>query len=430
MKSLDIHVEHVTRVEGHGNIAVKIKDGRLEECRFDVVEAPRFFEAMLRGRRYDEAAEITSRICGICSIGHVTCSLQATENALGIQPSEQTVLLRKLTLHGETLQSHLLHAYFLAAPDFFGAGSVFPLVATHRPVVERALRMKRLANEFCDLIAGRTTHPCSMVVNGFTRVPKPKELVNLKERLAAMIPDLNATVELCQTLAVPNFQRETEYVSLRRPDEYAFYNGQLVSSDGKEAPPSEYRSFTNEKVVRHSTAKHTRLSRSSYMVGALARFNNNSDLLSPMGKAAAEALNLKAPCYNTFMNTVAQVVECAHAAEDSIRLIDKLLDKGLKEEDRSHPVKAGTGIAAVEVPRGILYHEYNYDEKGHMTDANCIIPTGQNYTNLEDDMRALLPPLVEADKSKEEITLTLEMLARAYDPCISCSTHLVTVDFG
>ncbi|MGQ9631376.1 MAG: Ni/Fe hydrogenase subunit alpha [bacterium] len=424
-KDVKIDVHYVTRVEGHGNIILNVRNGKIKELRFEIPESPRFFESMLRGRKYYEAPHITSRICGICSIGHTTASLRAAEGAVGIKPSEQTVLLRKLLLHGENMQSHILHVYFLAAPDFLGVGSVFPLVATHRDVVERALRLKKLANDLCDFVGGRTTHPITTTINGFTRLPDPKGLREMQKRLRDSIPDLEATVELFKTFDIPDFTRETEYISLKRDDEYAFYDGDIASTDGKRVPESRYREMTNEFVVPHSTAKHTKASRESFMVGALARFNNNSELLSPLAKKAASELGLKAPCYNPFMNNVAQLVEVVHSVEDSIRLIDEILDRGLKEEDRSARIRAGECAAAVEVPRGILYHHYEVNDDGTIVNANCIIPTNQNMNNIEHDMMELVPWLMERDKSQKEIQLGLEMLVRAYDPCISCSVHLI-----
>ena len=126
MTQININVHQVTRVEGHGNIVLNARDGKIEELRWEVTESPRFFEAMLRGRYYEDVPHIASRICGICSIAHTTASIQATEAAFGIQPSEQTLLLRKLLYDAELLESHVLHVLFLAAPDFLGVGSVFP----------------------------------------------------------------------------------------------------------------------------------------------------------------------------------------------------------------------------------------------------------------------------------------------------------------
>ena len=427
MKSINVNVDHVTRVEGHGNIVVNVKEGKIEECKWEVVEAPRFFEAFVRGRTYLEVSHITSRICGICSIGHTLCSLQATEAALGVKISEQTRLLRRILIQGENLQSHVLHSYFLAAPDFVGAPSVFPLVKTHPDVVVRALRMKKLANDLCDVFGGRTVHPITPTVNGFTKLPEVKEMQDIRKRLVDATPDLEATLELFKTLKIPAFERETEYISLKSKEEYALYDGVIASTDAGTTPVSNYRNWTNEYLVPHSTAKYAKNVRDSYMVGALARFNNNHDQLSPRAKKASAALGLKAPCYNPFMNTVVQVVEAVHAVDESIRLIDEVLDKGLKEEDRRILLKAGKGVGAVDVPRGILFHDYTYDKNGICREANCIIPTNQNHANIQKDMEALLPQIL--GQSRDEIRLKLEMLVRAYDPCISCSTHLLKVKF-
>jgi len=427
MKYINVHVDHVTRVEGHGNIVVNVKEGKIEECRWEVVEAPRFFEAFVRGRSYLEVAHITSRICGICSVGHTLASLKATEAAMGVQISEQTRLLRRILIQGENMQSHVLHTYFLAAPDFVGAPSVFPLVKTHPEVVLRALRLKKLANDLCDVFGGRTVHPITPTVNGFTKLPEIKAIKEIRKRLAKAKPDLEATVELFKSFQIPDFKRETEYISLKSKEEYALYDGVIASTDAGTTPVENYRQWTNEYCVPHSTAKYTKNVRESYMVGALARFNNNYEQLSPGAKKAAAELGLKAPCYNPFMNNIAQLVEVVHAVEESSRLIDELLARGLQEEDRRILIKAGRGVGAVDVPRGILFHDYTYDKNGVCVAANCVIPTNQNHGNIQKDMEAFLPHLL--DKPEEEIRLSLEMLVRAYDPCISCSTHLLKVDF-
>ena len=427
MSKLDINVHYLTRVEGHGNLHARVRDGRLEECRWEVPEAPRFFEFMVLGRPYYDAPFVTSRICGICSIGHTLAAIQAVENAIGFTPSEQTMLLRKLLLHGETVQSHILHAYYLVAPDLVGAPSVVPLATSHRDVVLRAVRLHRLANEWCDLIGGRTTHPIRAVVGGWTKVPTAGELQDLKARIGQALGDVQATVELFCSLSVPRFQRETEYLALKKPDEYAWYGGDIASTDGDVTPLAAYRNKVIEFVVPHSTAKRARANRSSYAVGALARVNVNYAQLSPLAAQAARALGITPVTCNPYLNTAAQVVEVAHAMEDSLRLIDQLLERGLHEEGYAVAVRPGTGVGGVEVPRGTLYHEYTIDGDGKITAANFVIPTNQNHQNIEEDLQALVPTLV--GKSKPEITLAMEMLVRAYDPCISCSTHLLEVEF-
>jgi sulfhydrogenase subunit alpha len=428
MTTVNVNVHHLTRVEGHGNIVVDVKNGELVQCELQIVEAPRFFEAMLRGRPYYEASHITSRICGICSTGHATASLRATENALGVEVSEQTGLLRKLVFHGEMIDSHVLHVYMLVAPDFFGVGSVLPLAATHPEVVKRALRIKKLSGDLCAMISGRHTHPIAMTVGGFTHVPATKELLAMRERLVAARDDMDETIALLKALPWPQFERETEYVSLQKEDEYAFIDGRIATTDGFTYAIPDYRQVTNEFLVPHSTAKHTKHNRDSYMVGALARFNNNYDRLHPRAKAAAEELGMKPLVTNSFLNSAAQAIEMVHCVEDSILLIDELVDRGLQEEPLYHfQGKGGEGTGSCDVPRGILFHNYIIDDEGLIQGANCIIPTGQNYANMEADMRALVPEIL--DRPQEEITHMMEMLIRAYDPCISCSTHFLNVEF-
>ncbi|MCK5220737.1 MAG: nickel-dependent hydrogenase large subunit, partial [Candidatus Aminicenantes bacterium] len=157
--NIKIDVHHITRVEGHGNIVVDIKEGNVNKIEWQVPEAPRFFEAMVIGREYHEVATITSRICGICSIGHTFASLKATEAAMGIEISDLTKNLRELLLHGETLQSHILHVCYLVVPDLLKVNSVIPLIKSHTDIILLVTKLHRLANELCEIIGGRTTHP-------------------------------------------------------------------------------------------------------------------------------------------------------------------------------------------------------------------------------------------------------------------------------
>ena len=421
--SCNVKVNHLTRVEGHGNILIRIQDGMVKEARWEVVETPRFFEAMLVGKAWENAPYLCGRICGICSIGHTLTSIRAVENGFNIVCSPQTEKLRLLLKHMETLQSHILHLYFLAAPDFLQTGSVLPLTKTHPDVVQRALRLKLLANDGCDIIGGRRLHPTRTVVGGFTMLPTKQELNTLRQRLENAIPDLKESAELFATFTIPNFIRVTEFVSLKGEGNYPFIGGGLISSDGIEKPEHEYRAMTNEYCVAHSTSKWSRLSRKSFAVGALARVNNNFTLLHPSAQETAKNFGLEPVNHNPFMNNVAQLVECVHVVLDSIAVIKDLLDGDTHEVRLPVTPKKGTGVGAVEVPRGILYHCYKFDENGRIVKADCVIPTSQNNANIHFDIRALADQLAASGKSDREIEKLASMLVRAYDPCISCSVH-------
>ncbi|OIP98992.1 hypothetical protein AUK40_00960 [Candidatus Wirthbacteria bacterium CG2_30_54_11] len=436
MTDIAINVHHLTRVEGHGNIVVNVKDGRVEKCEWRVPEAPRFFEAMIRGRHYSEVSRITSRICGICAVGHTLSSVRATENALGMTMTEQSVLLRNLLKHGENADSHLLHIYFLVAPDLVGAKSVFPLASTHPDVVKRALRMKKISSDWAGLVGGRSTHPTRVVAGGFASIPTVKQLEALKQELVGtLLPDAMATYELLKSLAsnIPTFSRPTEYVALVKDGEYPVYDGDIgcLLPDGQRESydVDDYLEVAQEWVSPLSTAKHAKHKLDSYMAGALARVNLNYQYLHPEAKRVAEGLGFKAPVYLPYYNTVAQFIEVVHATYTAVELIDRLINTGLRDEPPVKPTRYGKGAGATEVPRGILFHEYEYDHDGMCLGGNCIIPTNQNHANIQLDFDKLVPELLTAGKTEKEMELALEMLVRAYDPCISCSTHYLDVSF-
>ena len=418
-----IAVHHVTRVEGPGNIRIRIRDGRLREARWEVVETPRYFETLLRGKRYDVAPWIAGRICGICSVGHTLAGIRAAENAFGFSPPAHTRDLRLLLKHAETLQSHVLHLCFLAAPDFLGAGSVFPLIESHPDVVRRAARLKLLANDLMDLVGGRRMHPTRTVVGGFTMLPGKRELERFRERLSAALPDLSATADLFRSFPVPDFARETEFVSLRGDGDYPFIGGDVMSSDGVVRPEGSYREMTNEYAAAHSTARWCRLSREAFAVGPLARVNNNFRFLRPEARELAGSLGLSPVRHNPFLSHAARLAECLHVALESVSLIDRLLSADFPAPREKVTPHAGKGTAAVEVPRGILYHSYEFDREGRIVSADCVIPTGQNHGNIQRDLEELVHWCVTEGRTDGEIEHLAEMLVRSYDPCISCSVH-------
>ncbi len=439
-KNIDINVHHVTRIEGHGNIVVNVNDGTIEKCEWQVPEAPRFFEAMVRGRRYDDIQTIVSRICGICSISHSLVATKAVEDALGLEVTEQTDLVRHLMHYSEQLQSHVLHVGYLVAPDLFAEKSVVPLVPKATDAVLKIIKCHRVANQISALIAGRITHPITLTPGGMTKVPTVEELKDLKAALEDCVPDL---VDICKVVLsvaenLPAFERDTEYVSLKQTNprfketltEYSFYHGDITSTDCNgdgDMPVNKWESVANEYVSPQSTAKWAKWHRESYFAGALARFNNQAEFLSPLGKTVADMFGLKKGACNPYMNNVAQLAEAAHVVEASLEIIDMLLTKGTKPEKVEVTPRAGRGYAAIEAPRGILFHAYEFDKNGECVWGNCCIPTNQNHANIQKDFEALVPQYM--DEGEDALRQKLEMLVRAYDPCVSCSTHMLNVEF-
>lgn len=426
-KNLNIRVEELTRVEGHGNIVIDVRKGRIKELKLEIIESPRFFEAMLRGRRFDEAQHIMSRICGICAVSHTSAALKAIEDAMGFRISRQATLLRKLAFNGEVLQSHILHLFFLVLPDLAGAGSIVPLLTSHPKIAKTGLDLKRLANDICAVVGGRHIHPISLFPGGVVFTPKRDDLKRLRDGLESSLASLDEALDFLTGFPVPDFTLRREFVSLKERGDYAFYGGEPFSSEGYKLSSAAYTKKLKEYVVPHSSAKHAASPRGTYMVGALSRVNNNHRQLGPLAKKAMKKAGLKAPSFNPFHNNMAQLIECYHATEESISLIDKLLMTGPMHEELAKPRGWGKGIGIVEAPRGTLYHEYEINKDGIITRAECMIPTAQNLRSIEDDLRAFVPTIL--DRPKKEITRSVETLVRAYDPCISCSTHIMDVSF-
>lgn len=427
---MHINVHHITRVEGHGNIVLRAKDGTIEKLEWQVPEAPRFFEAMVRGRMWTAIQVIVSRICGICSVSHSLAAIKAVEDAMGIDVSEQTDKLRILLHCAEQLESHSLHIGYLVAPDLLGAKSFVPLASSHPDAVKTFIAIHRVANQWMELIGGRMTHPVSLRVGGFGKLPTEEELKELKKSLEDTVPKLEALAEQVLSLvgSLPVFERDTEYIALVEPDVYTFYHGNIGSTDTPDTVDiHEFESVANEYVSGQSTAKWTKWHRDSYAVGALARYNLNADHLLPLATKTAKAFGLKKGCCNPYMNNVAQVVECVQVVEHALQFIDELLTAGIKDEMPRVEEKAGMGVGVVEAPRGILFHRYAFDDDGRCTSANICVPTNQNHGNIQKDFEALVPQIM--DRGQDEIRHMLEMLVRAYDPCVSCSTHYLDVKF-
>ncbi len=417
-----IKLDHISKIEGHAQLIVKIDRGKIKKADIKVVEGARFFEAIVKGRKYDEVSVLTSRICGTCSPIHVVTALKAVENAFNIGVSEQTKLLRELMVLGSVIQNHICHVYFLTLPDYLGYESAIQMAAKYKEEVKRALRLKELGNHIVAVVGGREVHPMTPRIGGFSKLPERKELDKLLEKLKRLKEDAVKTVLFFKNLNYPRFLKQTRYFALKS-DRYDYLNGSISCVGGVFFPTKDYINHFKEYFDEGSTAKHVVVEGKSYMVGALARLNNNYENLSKDAKDLLKDILL--PYYSPFMNIVAQTIEVVYCFDRCIEILENL---ELKEEELPKiEVKESRGIGVSEAPRGILFHDYTFDKNGLVVKANIITPTAQNLRNMEEDIKAFLPSIL--NNKKEKIILNLEKLIRAYDPCISCSAHFLEVKF-
>jgi coenzyme F420-reducing hydrogenase alpha subunit len=418
-----IKVEALTRVEGEGGLHVRLRDGAVEDVQLTIYEPPRFFEAFLRGRPLEEVPDITARICGICPVAYQMSSIHALEKALGATITPEIRRMRRLLYCGEWIESHTLHVHLLHAPDFFDADSGIDLVARFPDEINRGLRLKKHGNQLMEALGGRPIHPVNVAVGGFYRAPK-------RDALQRLIPDfewgLEAAVDTVRWVAgfdFPDFERPYEMIAVSHPDEYAMNEGDVASANGTSIAVDQFEQTFEERHVAHSTAlQSVRTADGSwYYVGPLARVNLNFDRLSPRAQRVAEEVGFEVPCRNPQKAIIARSLEVVHAYEEALGILRDY--RPFKPSRVAYRHASGEGCAATEAPRGLLYHRYMVDVDGRVTFAKIVPPTSQNQRQIEDDLRELLPAVLDEDEKKT--AMSCERLIRSYDPCISCSTHFL-----
>jgi len=423
-KTRNIRVDYLARVEGEGALHVKIRGDKVTDVQLRIFEPPRFFEALLRGRAFTEAPDITARICGICPIAYQMSAVHAMEDALSVRVDGQLRALRRLLYCGEWIESHALHVYMLHAPDFLGYPDAIRMAKDHREAVQRGLQLKKAGNDVVTLLGGREIHPISVRVGGFYRVPTCAELRPLAERLQWARDAALETVRWVGGFSFPDFEYDYEFVALCHPDEYPFNEGRIRSSHGLDTTAREYDTHFIEHHVQHSNALHSTIrGGGAYCVGPLARYALNFERLSPLAKDAARAAGLAASCRNPFKSIIVRAVEMLWACDEALRII------GAYEPPQLACVevqpRAAIGYACTEAPRGLLYHRYRLDADGTIVDAKIVPPTSQNQKMIEDDLTRFVA--ARLDLAHEQLTLQCEQAIRNYDPCISCATHFLTL---
>ncbi len=423
MKTLNIRA--LARVEGDGGITVTLDGKKVKSVTLDVHEGPRLIESLVKGMKPEDDLNVVPRICAICTLSHKYAALRGLEKALGITAPEKALITRDLMMLGENVESNSLHTYMLALPDFLGYPSAIAMLSDYGDDVKRALRLKKFGNHVMALASGRIVHGENPILGGFGKYPGRTELAEIAVRAKELVPDAVRAVELFGSFEYPVYPEvETVFMSVNAPKKkFGLAGDSILISDGKEVDCEDYKKLTSERVVPHSFAKRSLYKDRTFAVGANARLINMGKRLDGQAKDLYEEHYSDRWLRNPLLNNLAQAIEMVWALEHIPEVAEQVAS--MDDPKTAEPTRAdGTGTGAVEAPRGTLYHHYEIKD-GLIDKADIITPTAQNLDDIEVHMKACAERMMADGKKDDEVLFALEMIARAYDPCISCATHLV-----
>ena len=425
---MKIIIPHIHKIEGEAGFWARVaKTGEIEELKIDVLEGLRQIEGILIGRRVQEVPIIVSRICGICPVVHILNACSALEKALGVKISPQTILLRKLFLASQIIQSHTLHLFFLSLPDFFDIENDLDLMKKFKKETKAVLKIRDFSLKITKLIGGRDVHPITPKVGGFSKLPEKEDLKKVLEEILLVIKDAEILAKRFSNLEYPKLERKTVFASLSTNEDYPFYQAKFVKSDREISTPGDFYSNEIEEDLKIPPVKRVRYRGKPYMLGAIARMKNNFQFLNPLAKNFFEEFknknNLSNEKFfgNIYHNLFCQVIEVLHFLEESKKIIKEILEMGLKEEKKEFKIKEGSGLSAMEAPRGTLFTYFEIDDQGRILNCNIVTPTAQFLVNIEADLKVLLPKILKLPENQRR--RKIRSLIRIYDPCISCATH-------
>jgi sulfhydrogenase subunit alpha len=431
MHSGEITIDNITKVEGSAGLRVVIENGAVADLKFILQDFRRFYTQAVKGKPIIAAPSFLSRICGTCSVAHLFASIKAIEMSQGIEVSEQTKILRRLAYDALMIRDHALHLYFFVLPDILEVDSILdipddPNDAGH-VLLHDSFDIKRLGTNISEVIIGAAIHAPIPTVGGLLKNPDPSKFPELIDRLEKLRPQV---IRGIQTFAKWNetLVRNTDYLYLRNDKRFDFLEGDIVNSNGKRRGSDKFLEFMEEVVIPYSQSEGYKFSdtHEDYLVGALARINFNKDLLNPATVADTSEYLPLFPSQNIYFNNLAQAIEILQCVDDAIEILKTVKIDGNEKPIRKPP-QAGVGIGVVEAPRGILYHMAKVNDKGIIEDYDVIVPTAQNQINIENDLKKYFNE--NLDKQEEELHHRAEMIIRAYDPCVSCSTNFLKIEW-
>jgi sulfhydrogenase subunit alpha len=420
---LEIDVAGLTRVEGEGSLRLLVRNGVVAQAHLEIFEAPRYFEQLVVGRTPDEVIDIVARICGICPVAYQMTAVHAFEHGLGIEIDPAVRALRRLLYCGEWIESHALHIYLLHLPDFLGYASALEMAHDHRAAVEAGLTLKKAGNRIVELIGGRAIHPVSVRVGGFSRSFRRAEIGALRESITEALDIALTTVDLVAGLETPAFARDGRLVALRHASEYPMNEGRIVSSDGLDLAPLDWRTEFSEQQVAWSHALQSRgRDGRAYLLGPMARVTLAAGQLHPLAAAALDRTGLASEiAVNPYRSIVARAIELVDATAEALDIAEAY--EPAAAASAAWRPRACSAAWATEAPRGLIFHAYELDERGLVAHAQIVPPTSQNQAAIEADLAAFAPRVLELPH--QEATHRIEQLIRSYDPCISCATHFL-----
>lgn len=424
-QTIHIDVPLLARVEGEGALHIVIRNQAIEGLQLSIYEPPRFFEKLLEGREPNEVVDAVARICGICPVAYQMTAVHAIEAIFTMEVGPWIREMRRLFYCGEWIESHSVHIHMLAAPDFLGYDSMMDM-AKHCPeIVTRGMQLHALGNELMCLLGKRSVHPVGACVGGFYRAPNKAQVAAVLAKFERYLPEAEALVKWAAALPLPEVEQEFTSVAMAHPDEYPFNDGDIVSSQGLKIRPEAFEQHFQEHQVPYSNALHCLLDGQPYLVGPLARVNLNHHLFPASMQGVIKAIPIHWPSKNMFHSIIARALEIYYAMVEAIRIMRQYQ---LPDASRVKCTpSAGLGFWCTEAPRGLLWKRFELNENGLVQSARIVPPTSQNQARIEADLRCSLQKygLQQSEKDLREYS---EKVIRNYDPCISCSTHFLTLN--